>query len=187
MVWLRMKGIWKQSLILASLLVLILNFSGSVFAQTPAVMANDQPQPAEIKYFLAYPGILPDHPLYPLKMLRDRIVEFLISDPIKKAEFYLLQADKRLGAAQMLFDKDKTELGFETLNLASGFFEKAINQTQTARQQNKDTQSLVSSLSLANLKHKQVLEKMPPGVEKALSQNQALRLKINQLMGEKFE
>ena len=34
-----------------------------------------------------YPGILPDHLLYPLKMIRDRIWLFLTTDPLKIAPF----------------------------------------------------------------------------------------------------
>ncbi|HSW97310.1 MAG TPA: hypothetical protein VLF89_05800, partial [Candidatus Saccharimonadales bacterium] len=35
----------------------------------------------QIQYDLPYPGLLPDNPLYSLKVLRDKIVEFFISDP----------------------------------------------------------------------------------------------------------
>jgi len=47
-----------------------------------------------IDYTLPYPGLLPDNPLYPLKMIRDRIILFLINDSAKRTEYYLLQADK---------------------------------------------------------------------------------------------
>ena len=78
------------------------------------------------EYALAYPGILPDHPLYPLKMTRDKTIEFLILDPIKKAEFYLLQADKRLSAGITLFYLGKTKTGEETISKGEKYFHLAV-------------------------------------------------------------
>src|SRR3989344_6985739 len=93
--------------ILAVFLVIISLFSSSVYAQTElpsseeydyGVTATDSATDQVEEYTLPYPGILPDNLLYPIKVFRDRIVSFLISDPLKKAEFNLLQADKRLQA-----------------------------------------------------------------------------------------
>src|SRR3989304_6415715 len=56
----------------------------------------------KIVYQLPYPGILPDHPLYTLKAVRDRIQVFLTRDNLKKAEIYLLYSDKRLAMGQEL-------------------------------------------------------------------------------------
>ncbi|MBI3576483.1 hypothetical protein HY086_00365, partial [Candidatus Gottesmanbacteria bacterium] len=63
---------------------------------------------AKVEYLLPYPGILPDNPLYFLKAARDKIIEFLIADPVRKAEFYILQSDKRLGMTSMLLEKGNT-------------------------------------------------------------------------------
>lgn len=82
-------------------------------AQAPEVTDSPTPSPAEqkkIDYTLPYPGILPDHPLYKLKVLRDKITEKLISDPKKKVEFYLLQTDKGIVSADFLVDKKNIEL-----------------------------------------------------------------------------
>lgn len=66
--------------------------------------------PAPINYTLPYPGILPDHPLYFLKSFRDAILSRLISNPVKKFEFDLLQADKKLNMAIFLKMKPNLEL-----------------------------------------------------------------------------
>lgn len=71
--------------------------------------------PAPVKYELPYPGLLPDHPLYIFKSIRDLLLRALISHPIKKVEFDLLMADKRLNMAIFLFQKQKTELGVKTV------------------------------------------------------------------------
>src|SRR3989338_6920091 len=74
-------------------------------------------------YQLPYPGILPDNPLYNLKTLRDKVWSFLISNPSKKAEFDLLQADKRLSVAIALFDLKKYDLAEATISKGENYFE----------------------------------------------------------------
>ncbi|OGG04141.1 hypothetical protein A2Z33_03190 [Candidatus Gottesmanbacteria bacterium RBG_16_52_11] len=58
-------------------------------------------------YPLPYPGILPDHPLYFLKQLRDFILEHAVSDPDKRVEFHILQSDKNLVMAMEMADLGK--------------------------------------------------------------------------------
>lgn len=69
---------------------------------------------ATIQYDLAYPGILPNHPLYKLKVLRDKISLLFITDPKKKIEFYLLRADKGILATAILVDFGQEELAAQT-------------------------------------------------------------------------
>lgn len=67
-----------------------------------------------IDYKLPYPGILPDNPLYKLKVLRDKIMIALIRDPNKKAEYYLLLANKQFGMSKQLVDKSNIMLAKDT-------------------------------------------------------------------------
>jgi hypothetical protein len=86
-------------------------------------------EPATIKkseYILPYPGILPDHPLYFIKQIRDRIMESLISDPVRKIEFYILQGDKLTNSGIFLNAKNKETLTTEVFSGASKSMEKAI-------------------------------------------------------------
>lgn len=90
--------------------------SASSLVQTETMMTEQDayesqqaPLPTPSNYALPYPGMLPDHPLFFLKQIRDRVMEQLISDPIKKAEFYLLQADKRLAMALTYNENNKKE------------------------------------------------------------------------------
>lgn len=80
------------------------------FFSTQLTFAKDN----SIKYNLPYPGMLPDNPLYKLKVLRDRITLLLIKDSDKKIEYYLLMTDKGLVSSKMLVDKQKIELAKET-------------------------------------------------------------------------
>ncbi len=72
----------------------------------------------KVDYLLPYPGILLDSPLYFLKQLRDVILERLIVDPIRKAEFYILQADKFVNMVVYLSDKGKAAFVGKALALA---------------------------------------------------------------------
>ena len=101
--------------ILASLIFFLIIVASPVYAQTesipiPTGSITPSPTPVMIDYQLPYPGILPGSPLYSIKMLRDRIMEFFISDHVKKSNFYLLQADKRVASALMLFEKGDQNL-----------------------------------------------------------------------------
>ena len=111
----------------------------------------------EVDYFLPYPGILPDHLLYPLKMVRDRIWLFLTTDPLKKAELYLLFADKRLGAAKALIEGEQLDLGLGTLTKAEKYLEQAVNQEVVAQKAGKDTEVFLEKLSLATQKHEEII------------------------------
>ncbi|MBI3070316.1 MAG: hypothetical protein HYY87_03370 [Candidatus Levybacteria bacterium] len=134
-----------------------------------AVVAQEQdvegaaisPTPTPIKYELPYPGLLPDSPLYFLKTGRDRIINFLISDPLKKAEFNLLQADKRLQAGVYLFKKQgKERLAESTISKGENYFDQAIAQAQQAQQEGRKVSSLGNRLFLAAQKHQEVLKSL---------------------------
>lgn len=95
-----------------------------VFAQE-TVPLTPTPSPSPIEYVLPYPGILPDHPLYFLKQLRDKILGIFITKPVRKIEFYILNADKRLNMATALLDKKKESLALKTAQESAGFLAKA--------------------------------------------------------------
>jgi len=118
--------------------------------------ATESVQKQETDYFLAYPGILPDHFLYPVKMIRDRIWLWLTVEPLEKAELMLLFADKRLGAGKVLIEGNKIDLGVSTLTKGEKYLQRAVSQEAIAREK-KDTRALLEELSLAALKHEEVL------------------------------
>jgi hypothetical protein len=111
----------------------------------------------KIEYPLVYPGILPDSALYPIKMIRDRLVLTLTTDSLKKAEVMLLFADKRLGAAKALIEGGKTELGVTTATKGEKYLVQAVNQAIQAKKEGKETSSLKEKLSNACLKHQEII------------------------------
>jgi len=123
---------------------------------SPTPMPLPTPTPT-IDYVLPYPGVLPDSPFYTIKMIRDRIVLLLTTDPINKTEKLLLYADKRLGAAQALFEGNKANLGASTVTKAEKYLEQAATEYQQAKKTNKDVSLLFQKLNLATLKLEEVL------------------------------
>ena len=122
-------------------------------ATDSATMATPTPAP----YLLPYPGILPDHPLWFVKAARDTLIGFLIADPLKKAEFNLLQSDKRISAGEALLKKGKTEPGVSTISKAENYFEKSVKATEEAKGSGKDVSGFLIRLSEAAQKHQEVI------------------------------
>lgn len=116
-----------------------------------------------VSYDLPYPGLLPDNPLYYLKALRDNILKLIIRDPVKKAEFDLLQADKRLGAAKALLDKGKEELAITTLSKSGNYFDDGITNIFRAKREGSDVDGLLDKMITSSQKHQLVIREMQMG------------------------
>lgn len=113
----------------------------------------------EIDYFLPAPGsVLPDSPFWPFKAVRDQIW-LLITRGSKRAELYILFADKRLVYSQELFRKGNYNLGATTLEKAEGYLFKAATLEEELRRSGDDTLYLSNLLSQSALKHIEVISK----------------------------
>lgn len=117
----------------------------------------------KVEYELPYPGLLPDNPLYYLKAIRDNIFKILIRDPMKKAEFDLLQSDKRLGGAKSLLEKGKDDLGLTTLSKSGNYFDDAIANIFKAKRQGEKTDQLLDKMITAAKKHQLEIREMQKG------------------------
>jgi len=126
----------------------------SVQAQEPrdtAIQASD--------YALAWSGILPDHPLYALTILRDRIVFHLVVKPEKKLEYYLLQTDKGIYATKLLVDKGKIALATETALKAEHNYTQLVSDYKWMFFYSVEIpDKLLRKIKTAALKHQEVLE-----------------------------
>lgn len=141
--------------------VVFLAFALPVFALTPKEPTPlPTPTPTRVDYFLAYPGILPGHFLYPIKMIRDRILLYSTRNPLKKAELLLLYADKRLGAGKALIEGGKEKLGATTITKAEKYLERAKIQAQVAEKAGKDTAVFWEKLERAARKHEEILREL---------------------------
>lgn len=136
-----------------SLAAASLKFSVSPLPSPQATLSSQ----TRVNYFLVYPGILPDSPLYKIKMVRDQIWAWLTTGATERANLFLLYADKRLGAGKALVEGNKASLGLSTILKGEKYFEKAIEEAKKAKKQGKDNQNLVEKLRTASLKHEEIL------------------------------
>lgn len=154
-------------------------------AQTPLEQPGEVIPAAteeKVEYYLPYPGVLPDHFLYPIKMIRDRILLFLTTEPLKRAERLLHYADKRIEAARILVEGGKQELGVTTAGKAEKYLEQAITQERQAREKGKETRAFLEKLSKAIRKHEEILVGI--GEEDLLHYPQEGYQKVMELLGE---
>jgi hypothetical protein len=165
------------------LMIFLLSF-GKAFAQsTPSAQIRS------VQYDLPYTGILPDNPLYFLKALRDNILNLFITDPVKKSEYDLLMADKRLSGAQALLEKGKDDLAITTLSKSGNYFYQAIQLTATAKRQGEDANGAIATLVTASMKHQAVIYQMiqeakpstKGNLELLLSRTQGFQSSVEQL------
>lgn len=118
-----------------------------------------------IDYYLPFPGrVLPDSPVWPLKVLRDRVWLLVTTNSTRKVELKLLFADKRLGSAMILFQKGKMERGLSTLSKAEKYLEEASLDEEVLRRSGMDTTEVLHRLTNASLKHFQVMHQLVEGV-----------------------
>jgi hypothetical protein len=144
----------KKLLLVILLSVFLLPFQKAFAQSTPSAEINN------VQYTLPYTGILPDNPLYFLKALRDNAYGLLITDPLKKSEYDLLMADKRLGGAEALLLKNKNDLAITTLSKSGNYFYQAVQQAAAAKKQGVNADGVIGTLITASLKHQQTIFKM---------------------------
>ena len=145
----------------------------------------------KVEYYLPYPGILPDSPLYKVKALRDRISLWLITDPGKKAEKELLLADKRIGAAVALMDGGKDELAVSTAAKGEKYLEQAVNRVLGIADTGQDVKSLLLIMANATAKHEEMMvgivgktEQARGVAEKTLALTSMLHERVDQAVRE---
>lgn len=134
-------------------------------------------------YELPYPGILPDHPLYFLKIIRDRVNDFFVRDHLKKAKLYLNYSDKRAAMALSLNKKGKYQISISTFSKGEKYFEKIIDIIKQSKEKNLSMPSdFIELLKLSNSKHheliNEIMKSSPQGLQKDINQLLELNLRI---------
>lgn len=142
----------------------------------------------DVVYQLPYPGILPDHPLYLAKKIRDQIMVFFTRDPIKKAELYLLFSNKRVAMAEELVKKNKYQLAMTTFSKGEKYFLKIIPLLKQAKKQGVSaTNEFKDQLKAANKKHQQVINFLLFNTPKNLSSQIELLYQLTEEIKKELE
>lgn len=110
-----------------------------------------------VDYYLPYPGILPDHPLYWLKMVRDRISLWLTRTPTQRVDKLLLFADKRIGAARALWEGNQIDLAVTTATKAEKYMEQVVGELERFSGEIENEAMLVEQVERATAKHEELL------------------------------
>ena len=111
----------------------------------------------KLNYYLAYPGILPDQPLYKIKMIRDRIWLWLTVDVVDKSDLLLLYADKRLGAGKVLVEGNKINLGIATLWKGEKYLDQAADLVLASKAKGTPINNVSEKIKNSSLKHEEIL------------------------------
>ncbi len=168
-------------IVLALFAITITQKTGIVFAQE-TVVETDTPigvdiqatqsamdKSQRINYELPYPGMLPDNPLYILKVIRDGIVKFLINDSLKKAQFSLLVAEKRMYAGKLLVEKNKDQLAVSTISKSNNYLDESLIAIRMVKKENPkspDVKLFLQQFKSATLKHLEIARDIKPSIDK---------------------
>lgn len=139
--------------------------SGMEESDAEGMAPEEKMEPADKgDYYLPYPGILPDHPLYWLKMVRDRIMLWTTRDPLQQFQRLLHYSDKRIGAAKALIEGGQPELGVSTATKAEKYLEQAVSQYKKLDAVGKINPETKEQLERAIEKHQELVEAFLPKV-----------------------
>lgn len=182
----------KKFLVFIVFLLLVLSCFYILVAAEEKISQKNQEVKIEAKkidYQLPYPGILPDHPLYFLKAIRDRILDFLTRDYSKKAQLYLLFSDKRMGMGISLGQKGKWRLMTITVSKAEKYARKMVLALKTAKEQGISPDGdFILKAKLSNEKHREIIENLlketPQGERQGLREALELNKNIKKMLEE---
>lgn len=168
----------KHIRIFAFISLFLFLFAGNILAQESTSSSVPlSPTPIILDYQLPYPGLLPDSPLYFLKAARDKIISLFIADPLKKAEFNVFQADKRLNSGIFLFKQRKEDQGESTIAKGLNYLNEAITKVGEAKKQGMDVTPIIEKFSLSLKKHREVIKMLQKKAKKDIKNKLALQLK----------
>ena len=130
-------------------------------------------KPAEIKIPGLYaPKLLPDHPLYFVKTVWEKVRLGFTFDSMAKAKYQINLIEKRIAEASALIKKGKNELAEKNIQRYKTQVDKIMVHIQKAREKGKDIEDLVVQLSKNTLRHQEVMakvyEKVPEPAKKAI-------------------
>lgn len=148
--------LYMKNILFSLLFILLFSISSPLKAANEDIIVTN-PE-TTINYDLAFPGILPDHPLYVIKKIRNKILVSFIQNPTKKINYYLKETDKGILATAMLVDKNKYELAAQTALRAEHNYTLLIEEVK--KLQDQPDQELIDRLHTASLKHQEVLQSL---------------------------
>lgn len=143
---------------LFALFSLLLRPVAALESQVYDVLSFPSPIPEEIPYILPYPGMLPDNPLYPLKMVRDRLLFIFTRDSVRRVNLEIHLGDKRLAMGKALWDRQIYDLAISTISKGEVYLLTAAKSYEVLNKTKSAPPGLIEKLETASKKHEQVIE-----------------------------
>lgn len=149
-----------KNILLGLVLIFVMGFyvTSSVLG-APSATTSAIPT-VTLDYTMPFPGILPDHPLYQIKLFRDKILLSFTRDPIKKVNLQLLMSDKQVIMGGLLWEKGKADLAVDTFTKS----EKGLLTVVMSLVELKKTSFLPTGLAdkveLSAKKHEELISKL---------------------------
>lgn len=152
---------------------LILTISILFFLSATNVQARLPVGTANILDKLPKPQIMPDNPLYILKIWYEKFIIFISFGDAKRAERYSKLAEERLREAEQMTKKGKEELAKRALAEYEKYLNKALDKTEELKKQAQEE---------ATNKAKDELNRALEKVSESTLKNQEVLLRIYQLV-----
>ncbi len=172
------------------LIVSLIETSSIKYAYGARDLFNPRPSPqVTITYGLPHPGaVLPGSPLWTAKAFRDKVSLELTQNLVDKSRFELHLADKRLAAANLLWNEDNSAEAIATFDKAENYL--ANSYETLSRSEDPNNNDALRQLAYSSLKHREILENVMsncgddarPTISKMLSTSKMLYDKVRAQM-----
>lgn len=114
--------------------------------------------PSPVATSINHSGVGPTHPLWPVKVIGQKISFVLSSSDLAQAEKSLTFANERLIYSQELFQNGQVNEGVAVLTKAEQYLQTAAKLEESARSQGDDTQEFRKILFDASVFHKTTID-----------------------------
>lgn len=168
-----MKNISIKTILAVCACFIIGLFGTSSVSAQQQISSFGLPTPTTIDYNLPYPGILPNHPLYFLKNVRDEVLIFFTRSLLKNSRVRLLIADKNLVMATQLIDLRLDKQGVQVLQKGENHLLIALLQLQELKKRGELPAGAVDKFELAARKHEDIINQL---MNKNLSEDTKISL-----------
>ena len=90
------------------------------------------------EYVLPYPSYMPNHKLYKIRQLVEKLTQYYYFGNLSQYKYYLKTADKYLVEAKTLFEYKQIKLGEVSLSISNDHFAKAVLYERDVAYEKKD-------------------------------------------------
>lgn len=115
---------------------------------------------ADEDYVLPYPPVMPGSFAYKIRLVIEEMQKYWYFGSFSQFKYNLKQSDKYLVEAKTLFEYKQYLLAYNALKKSGSYLESTFASLLSAKKEGKSIEEKRKILSLASLKHKEVLEEI---------------------------